>query len=136
MTDYVFEATIRDYIEHKLIPELEQNTRRKNHAMIYFLLGKLVMLSELLSARQSGDKNSIKVDHQINQLNQCTGVPQDNLRTLSVEQPSGTVCVNQGDSADQNRYPLLVNRDQELPIMEAQHNQFDHRTHLFYTLSP
>lgn len=51
MTDYVFEATIRDYIEHKLIPELEQNTRRKNHAMIYFLLGKLVMLSELLSAR-------------------------------------------------------------------------------------
>jgi hypothetical protein len=49
-------------------------------------------------------KNSIKVDQQINQLNQCTGVPRDNIRTLSVEQLSSTVCVNQGDnSADIHR---------------------------------
>ncbi|HET7149188.1 MAG TPA: hypothetical protein VFI73_11890 [Candidatus Nitrosopolaris sp.] len=49
-------------------------------------------------------KNSIKVDQQINQLNQCTGVPLDNIRTLSVEQSSGTLCVNQGNnSADIHR---------------------------------
>jgi hypothetical protein len=48
-------------------------------------------------------KNSIKVDQQINQLNQCTGVPLDNIRT-AVEQLSSTVCVNQGDnSADIHR---------------------------------
>jgi hypothetical protein len=49
-------------------------------------------------------KNSIKVDQQINQLNQCTGVPLD-ARTLAVESTgSSTVCLNQGDnSADIHR---------------------------------
>jgi hypothetical protein len=48
------------------------------------------------------NSNSVKVDQQINQLNQCTGVPQakwilDNTR-------SSTVCLNQGDnSADIHR---------------------------------
>jgi hypothetical protein len=47
--------------------------------------------------------NSIKVDQQINQLNQCTGVPLDNMRTLD-NTGSSTVCVNQADnSADIHR---------------------------------
>jgi len=50
------------------------------------------------------NSNSVKVDQQINQLNQCTGVPLD-TRTLAVEGTgSGTVCVNQADnSADIHR---------------------------------
>jgi hypothetical protein len=47
--------------------------------------------------------NSIKVDQQINQLNQCTGVPLDNIKTLD-NTGSSTVCVNQADnSADIHR---------------------------------
>jgi hypothetical protein len=47
--------------------------------------------------------NHIKVDQQINQLNECTGVPLDNIRTLD-DTGSSTVCVNQGDnSADIHR---------------------------------
>jgi hypothetical protein len=42
--------------------------------------------------------NSIKVDQQINQLNQCTGVPLDNIKTLD-STGSGTVCVNQADNS-------------------------------------
>jgi hypothetical protein len=42
--------------------------------------------------------NSIKVDQQINQLNQCTGVPLDNIRTLD-NTGSSTVCLNQGDNS-------------------------------------
>ena len=42
--------------------------------------------------------NSIKVDQQINQLNECTGVPLDNIRTLD-NTGSSTVCVNQADNS-------------------------------------
>jgi len=49
------------------------------------------------------NSNSVKVDQQINQLNQCTGVPLDTLRTLD-NTGSSTVCLNQGDnSADIHR---------------------------------
>jgi hypothetical protein len=49
------------------------------------------------------NSNSIKVDQQINQLNQCTGVPLE-WKTGALEQLSSTVCVNQGDnSADIHR---------------------------------
>ena len=50
------------------------------------------------------NSKSIKVDQQINQQNQCTGVPLD-TRTLAVQGTgSGTVCVNQADnSADIHR---------------------------------
>jgi hypothetical protein len=44
------------------------------------------------------NNNNIKVDQQINQQNQCTGVPLDNIRTL-VNTASSTVCVNQGDNS-------------------------------------
>jgi hypothetical protein len=44
------------------------------------------------------NSNSIKVDQQINQLNQCTGVPPDNIRTLD-NSGSSTVCLNQGDNS-------------------------------------
>jgi hypothetical protein len=47
--------------------------------------------------------NSVKVDQQINQENDCTGVPLDNIRTLD-DTGSSTVCVNQADnSADIHR---------------------------------
>jgi hypothetical protein len=42
--------------------------------------------------------NHIKVDQQINQLNQCTAVPLDNIRTLD-NTASSTVCLNQGDNS-------------------------------------
>ena len=42
--------------------------------------------------------NSIKVDQQVNQLNECTGVPQDNIRTLD-NTGSSTVCLNQADNS-------------------------------------
>jgi hypothetical protein len=49
------------------------------------------------------NSNSVKVDQQINQENDCTGVPLDNIRTLD-DSGSGTVCVNQADnSADIHR---------------------------------
>ena len=49
------------------------------------------------------NSNSVKVDQQINQLNQCTGVPLDTLRTLD-NTGSSTVCLNQADnSADIHR---------------------------------
>jgi len=49
------------------------------------------------------NSNSVKVDQQINQLNQCTGVPLDALRTLD-NTGSSTVCLNQADnSADIHR---------------------------------
>jgi len=50
-------------------------------------------------------KNSIKVDQQVNQLNNCTGVPQETIRLLdSTGSSSSTVCVNSGDnSADIHR---------------------------------
>ncbi len=41
--------------------------------------------------------NSIKVDQQINQQNQCTGVPLDNIRWLA--DGSSTVCLNFGDNS-------------------------------------
>jgi len=41
--------------------------------------------------------NSIKVDQQINQQNQCTGVPLDNMRRLA--DGSSTVCLNFGDNS-------------------------------------
>jgi hypothetical protein len=47
-------------------------------------------------------KNSIKVDQQINQENDCTGVPLE-WKTLD-NTGSSTVCLNQGDnSADIHR---------------------------------
>ncbi len=47
--------------------------------------------------------NSLKVDQQVNQQNDCTGVPPDNIKG-TLEQFSSTVCVNQGDnSADIHR---------------------------------
>ena len=42
--------------------------------------------------------NSIKVDQQVNQLNECTGVPLDNIRTLDGTD-SSTVCLNQADNS-------------------------------------
>lgn len=42
--------------------------------------------------------NSIKVDQQVNQLNACTGVPLDDIRTLD-STGSSTVCLNQGDNS-------------------------------------
>ncbi|MDQ6862837.1 MAG: hypothetical protein M3044_03335 [Thermoproteota archaeon] len=42
--------------------------------------------------------NSIKVDQQINQQNECTGVPLDNIWTLA-DTGSSTVCVNQADNS-------------------------------------
>jgi hypothetical protein len=42
--------------------------------------------------------NSIKVDQEINQLNQCTGVQRDDIRTLDGT-GSGTVCVNQANNS-------------------------------------
>jgi hypothetical protein len=49
------------------------------------------------------NSNSVKVDQQINQLNQCTGVPLETLRTLD-NTGSSTVCLNQADnSADIHR---------------------------------
>jgi hypothetical protein len=48
------------------------------------------------------NSNSVKVDQQINQLNQCTGVPLE-WRTLD-NTGSSTVCLNQADnSADIHR---------------------------------
>ncbi|MDP9289215.1 MAG: hypothetical protein M3P08_13600 [Thermoproteota archaeon] len=44
------------------------------------------------------NSNSIKVDQQINQLNECTGVPLDNIRTLD-NTGSSTVCLNQADNS-------------------------------------
>ena len=44
------------------------------------------------------NNNSIKVDQQINQLNECTGVPHDDIRTLDGT-GSSTVCVNQADNS-------------------------------------
>ena len=47
--------------------------------------------------------NSIKVDQQVNQENDCTGVPRDEIKTLDGT-GSSTVCLNQGNnSADINR---------------------------------
>ena len=42
--------------------------------------------------------NSIKVDQQINQQNECTGVPLDTIWTLT-NPGSSTVCVNQADNS-------------------------------------
>jgi hypothetical protein len=42
--------------------------------------------------------NSIKVDQQVNQLNECTGVPLDNIRTLD-STGSSTVCLNQANNS-------------------------------------
>ena len=42
--------------------------------------------------------NSIKVDQQINQQNECIGVPLDNIWTLD-NTGSSTVCVNQADNS-------------------------------------
>jgi hypothetical protein len=42
--------------------------------------------------------NSIKVDQQVNQLNECTGVPLDSIRTLDGT-GSSTVCLNQADNS-------------------------------------
>ncbi|PWU81586.1 MAG: hypothetical protein DLM72_06260 [Candidatus Nitrosopolaris wilkensis] len=49
--------------------------------------------------------NSIKVEQQINQLNNCTGVPVDKMDSLvGAGSSSGTVCINSGDnSADIHR---------------------------------
>ena len=48
-------------------------------------------------------KNSIKVDQQINQQNDCTDAPLQVIRTLD-DTGSSTVCVNQADnSADIHR---------------------------------
>jgi hypothetical protein len=44
------------------------------------------------------NSNSVKVDQQINQLNQCTGVPLETLRTLD-NTGSSTVCLNQADNS-------------------------------------
>jgi len=44
------------------------------------------------------NNNSIKVDQQINQLNECTGVQHDDIRTLDGTS-SSTVCVNQADNS-------------------------------------
>ena len=44
------------------------------------------------------NSNSIKVDQQVNQLNECTGVPLDNIRTLD-NTGSSTVCLNQADNS-------------------------------------
>jgi hypothetical protein len=44
------------------------------------------------------NSNSIKVDQQINQLNECTGVPLDNIKTLD-NTGSSTVCLNQADNS-------------------------------------
>jgi archaellin len=51
------------------------------------------------------NSNSIKVDQQINQLNNCTGVPQETIRLLdNTGSSSSTVCLNQADnSADIHR---------------------------------
>ena len=46
--------------------------------------------------------NSIKVDQQINQLNNCTGAPQDTMDNGAAAQAmgsSGTVCLNSGDNS-------------------------------------
>ena len=42
--------------------------------------------------------NSIKVDQQVNQENDCTGVPRDEILTLDGS-GSSTVCLNQGDNS-------------------------------------
>jgi hypothetical protein len=42
--------------------------------------------------------NSIKVDQQVNQLNECTGVQRDTIKTLDGT-GSSTVCVNQADNS-------------------------------------
>jgi hypothetical protein len=48
------------------------------------------------------NSNSVKVDQQINQENNCTGVPQ--ARWILDNTGSSTVCLNQGDnSADIHR---------------------------------
>ena len=45
--------------------------------------------------------NSIKVDQQINQLNNCTGAPQekDHMGSATVPSSSSTVCLNSGDNS-------------------------------------
>jgi hypothetical protein len=45
--------------------------------------------------------NSIKVDQQINQLNNCTGVPQETIKSLQTDgtSSSSTVCINSGDNS-------------------------------------
>jgi hypothetical protein len=58
---------------------------------------------QALAYKHHHHNNHIKVDQQINQLNQCTGAPPDNIKG-TLEQFSSTVCVNQGDnSADIHR---------------------------------
>ncbi len=46
-------------------------------------------------------KNSIKVDQQINQLDNCTGTPLDTLKTFdnTASSSSSTVCINSGDNS-------------------------------------
>ena len=46
-------------------------------------------------------KNSIKIDQQINQLNNCTGAPQekDHMGSATVPSSSSTVCLNSGDNS-------------------------------------
>jgi hypothetical protein len=44
------------------------------------------------------NNNHIKVDQQVNQQNDCTGTPPDNIRTLD-NTASSTVCLNQGDNS-------------------------------------
>jgi len=45
--------------------------------------------------------NGIKVDQQINQLNNCTGTPLDTLKTFdnTASSSSSTVCINSGDNS-------------------------------------
>jgi hypothetical protein len=47
----------------------------------------------------NNQNNSIKVDQQINQLNNCTGAPQPQSRDTMQMGSSSTVCINSGDNS-------------------------------------
>ena len=55
------------------------------------------MPQQALAGGHHNHKHNIKVDQQINQQNQCTGVPLDNIRWLA--DGSSTVCLNFGDNS-------------------------------------
>ena len=56
---------------------------------------------QALAYRHHNHNNSIKVDQQINQLNNCTGAPQekDHMGSATVPSSSSTVCLNSGDNS-------------------------------------
>ncbi len=61
----------------------------------------LAVPQQALAYRHHNHNNSVKVDQQINQLNQCTGTPPERVlpEMGAVQQLPSTVCENFGDNS-------------------------------------